>query len=421
MASPEKTASTKPLTSTGWRATFSSLQYPNFRLLWTTTVLSAGGNWIQQVTLSWLAWDMTHSPVKVAMVLGLRTVALLLSPVAGVLADRFDRRKIMMVDHLVLMLIALAFAAVILAGQLREWHLFAFAFAGGLAWAMNNPVRQVLVGNSVPREELTNAIALNSMGFNTMRMVGPMVGGILISSVGPGVNFLIQAVLYVVVFFALIPYHPLTQPSKVERKADEKAPGLGEGFAYIWRHPTLLTLVAVTFMLTFTMMAFITTQIPAYADLVLGDDGGRSIGWLFSSMGAGGLLGTFLLARFNVQHKGLLSIFGVVGAGVTLLILAQVESLWLAMVMLGINQIFFNTVMITNNVVLQSTVPNEIRGRVIGVYMLDIGLQPAGGVIAGLLVAATSITVAWTTGATAGLIGVTIVALAAPPFRRLKL
>ena len=86
-----------------------------------------------------------------------------------------------------------------------------------------------------------------------------------------------------------------------------------------------------------------------------------------------------------------------------------------------INQIFFNTVMITNNVVLQSTVPNEIRGRVIGVYMLDIGLQPAGGVIAGLLVAATSITVAWTTGATAGLIGVTIVALAAPSFRRLKL
>jgi MFS family permease len=365
---------------------------------------------------------MTHSPVKVALVLGLRTVALLLSPVAGVIADRFDRRKIMMIDHLVLMVVALIFAGIILADQLREWHLYAFAFAGGLAWAVNNPVRQVLAGNSVPREELTNAIALNSMGFNTMRMVGPAVGGILIAAFGPGINFLIQAILYVVVFFALIPYRPMSNPRPVERERENKGQGLGAGFSYIWQHPNLLTLVVVTFMVTFTMMAFITTQIPAYADRVLGDTDGRSIGWLFSSMGAGGLLGTFVLARFStIQHKGLMSITGVVGSGVTLLILAQVDTLLLAMVMLAINQLFFNTVMITNNVVLQTTVPNEVRGRVIGVYMLDIGLQPAGGVIAGFLVAATSITVAWTVGATAGLIGVTIVALAAPGFRRLKL
>jgi len=169
-------------------------------------------------------------------------------------------------------------------------------------------------------------------------------------------------------------------------------------------------------------MAFITTQIPFYADRVLGDDTGRAIGYLFFSMGTGGLLGTFVLARFSTfKRKGLLSIFGVVGAGVTLLILAQIHVLWLAMVMLAINQLFFNIVMITNNVVLQSTVPNEVRGRVIGVYMLDIGLQPAGGVIAGFLVATTSLAIAWTVGATAGLIGVGIVVLAAPGFRKLRL
>lgn len=410
------------LPGTGWRATFSSLRYPSFRLLWTTTVLSAGGNWIQQITLSWLAWELTESPIKVAVVLGLRTIALLGSPLAGVIADRFDRRKVMMIDHLVLMLIAVAFAGVILADQLEEWHLYAFAFAGGVGWALNNPVRQVLVGNSVPREELTNAIALNSMGFNTMRMVGPLVGGQLIWLFGPGVNFLIQAILYVVVFFALIPYRPMSQPPRAVHAAGEKRPGLGDGFVYIAKHPTLLTLVIVTFMLTFTMMAFITTQIPFYADRVLGDDTGRAIGYLFFSMGAGGLLGTFVLARFSTfKRKGLLSIFGVVGAGVTLLVLAQIHVLWLAMILLAINQLFFNIVMITNNVVLQSTVPNEMRGRVMGVYMLDIGLQPAGGVIAGFLVTATSLTIAWTVGATAGLVGVGIVILAAPGFRKLRL
>ena len=422
MATDQQPHATLGLPSTGWRATFSSLRYPSFRLLWTTTVLSAGGNWIQQITLSWLAWEMTESPIKVAVVLGLRTIALLGSPLAGVIADRFDRRKVMMIDHLGLMLIAVAFAVVILADQLEEWHLYAFAFVGGIGWAMNNPVRQVLVGNSVPREELTNAIALNSMGFNTMRMVGPLVGGQLIWLFGPGVNFLIQAILYVVVFFALIPYRPMSQPTRTVREPGEKGPGLGDGFAYIAKHPTLLTLVIVTFMLTFTMMAFITTQIPFYADRVLGDDTGRAIGYLFFSMGAGGLLGTFVLARFSTfKRKGLLSIFGVVGAGVTLLILAQIHVLWLAMVMLAINQLFFNIVMITNNVVLQSTVPNEVRGRVIGVYMLDIGLQPAGGVIAGFLVATTSLAIAWTVGATAGLIGVGIVVLAAPGFRKLRL
>jgi len=422
MAADQQLAATLRLPNTGWKATFSSLRYPSFRLLWATTVLSAGGNWIQQITLSWLAWELTESPIKVAVVLGLRTIALLGSPLAGVIADRFDRRKVMMIDHLALMLIAVAFAGVILADQLKEWHLYAFAFVGGIGWAMNNPVRQVLVGNSVPREELTNAIALNSMGFNTMRMVGPLVGGQLIWLFGPGVNFLIQAILYVVVFFALIPYRPMSQPTRTAREPGEKGPGLGDGFAYIAKHPTLLTLVIVTFMLTFTMMAFITTQIPFYADRVLGDDTGRAIGYLFFSMGAGGLLGTFVLARFSTfKRKGLLSIFGVVGAGVTLLILAHIHVLWLAMILLAINQLFFNIVMITNNVVLQSTVPNEVRGRVIGVYMLDIGLQPAGGVIAGFLVAGTSLTIAWTVGATAGLIGVVIVILAAPGFRKLRL
>ena len=384
-------------------------------------MLSAGGNWIQQITLSWLAWELTESPIKVAVVLGLRTIALLGSPLAGVIADRFDRRKVMMIDHLVLMLIAVVFAGVILADQLEEWHLYAFAFVGGIGWAMNNPVRQVLVGNSVPREELTNAIALNSMGFNTMRMVGPLVGGQLIWLFGPGVNFLIQAILYVVGFFALIPYRPMSQPTRTVGEPEEKGPGLGDGFAYIAKHPTLLTLVIVTFMLTFTMMAFITTQIPFYADRVLGDDTGRSIGYLFFSMGAGGLLGTFVLARFSTfKRKGLLSIFGVVGAGVTLLILAQIHVLWLAMILLAINQLFFNIVMITNNVVLQSTVPNEMRGRVMGVYMLDIGFQPLGGVIAGILASVYSVSVSLMIGGAACIVSLAVISVFAEPFRRLR-
>jgi MFS family permease len=417
----QQTDALKAWERTGWGQTFASLSYRNFRLLWITTVFSAGGNWVQQVTLSWLAYDITGSPVQVSLVLGARTLPMLTSPLSGALADRFDRRRLLMIDHLAMAVIAMSFAVVILAGQLQTWHMYVFAFVSGATWSMNNPVRQALVANSVPREMLTNAIAVNSMAFNSMRMIGPMVGGGLIVLFGPGWNFMIQALMYVAVVFSIIPYR--AEYSTI--KHADRAPffkGLGEGFKYIGTHSVALSTMVMSLVPTFTMMAFLTSQMAVFAAVDMGDASGGTLGLLLTGMGAGGFVGTLLMARFSrYKHKGRVALGGGIGAGLSLLVLSQVTVLWLAMVVLAVQQMFFMSIMMTNNTIIQSTTPDELRGRVMGVYMLDIGFQPFGGVFAGFLVAAYSVSTAWMSGALVGLAGILILAVAAPSYRRFTL
>lgn len=412
-------------TGHGWSQTFSSLRYRNFRLLWATTVLVAGGNWVQQVTLSWLAYDVTGSPLKVAIVLGLRTLPMLMSPMAGVLADRFDRRKLLLLDQTLLAFLALGFSILILSGNLLEWHMYAFSFLAGVGWAMNNPLRQTLVGNSVPREELMNAIAVNSMAFNAMRLIGPGVGGFLIQFFGPGINFSIQAVMYLGVWVVMLPYKPeFGAPRKNPRGASALS-DLKEGFGYVLHTRVALFAMILSLVPTLSLMGFLTTQLPVYADEVLGyrgQDGGGALGLLLMSMGFGGLLGTLMVARMaRVEHKGRVTIIGVFGAAAMLLVLSRVEMLWLAMAMLVVQQLFFIMVMTTNQTILQTITPDDLRGRVMGVYMLDVGFQPLGGVVAGVIASTAGVQTAWVVGSVIGLTAVTLVATFGKTFRRLTM
>ena len=144
----------------------------------------SGGTWIQQITLGWLAFEMTNSPLQVSVVLGLRALPMLAAPVAGVIADIFDRRKFLLFDQTYLALLAFGFSLIILFELEEIWHLYVFSFLTGAGWGMMNPLRQTLVANSVPRSALTNAIALNSMAFNSMRMIGPGIAGIMIAMFG---------------------------------------------------------------------------------------------------------------------------------------------------------------------------------------------------------------------------------------------
>ena len=417
-----KTQVAAPAKRSGWRETFSALQYRNFRFLWFTTILSAGGNWIQQVTLGWLAFDITESPLRVALVMGVRALPMLFAPLSGVMADRFNRRRILILDHIGLMLLALGFSLIILTDNLAEWHLYTFSFLTGVGWSINNPIRQALVGNSVPRDGLMNAVALNSMGFNSMRMIGPAIGGTLIVLFGPGLNFMLQAALYVGVLAALVPFHPDQGVRRDPRTSNSVLRDLGDGFAFIRDKPIILTAIALSLIPTFTMMAFIGTQMPVYAAVVLGDAEGGSLGLLFSAMGFGGFVGTVLVARFSqLEHKGRLVLGSAAGAGVLVLVLAQVEVLWLAMIVLAVQQVFFNTVMVTNNTILQAMTPDEMRGRVLGVLMVDIGFMPLGGVVAGVLADVYSVSISWMIGATVGLVVLSFVAVFAPQFRRLRL
>ena len=166
----------------------------------------SAGNWIQQVTLGWLAYDMTQSAFMVGAIMGTRSIPFLVSgPIGGVLGDRMDRKKILLSTQVALGTLALTLAIILATGQAQVWHLFAFTFLSGTAWAFMNPVRTALVATVVPKEDLMNAIALNSAAFNINRALGPAAGGLLIAYFGPATNFFLQSTMYLGVFASILP------------------------------------------------------------------------------------------------------------------------------------------------------------------------------------------------------------------------
>lgn len=402
--------------------TFAALAFRNYRLLWVGTLFMSAGTWVQQVTLGWLAFEMTGSPWQVSVVVGLRTFPMLGAPIAGVIADLFDRRKILLINQTYLSALALGFAVLLLLDLERIWHLYAFSFLSGAGWGLNNPLRQTLVANSVPKARLMNAIALNSMAFNSMRMIGPAIAGGLIQFFGAELNFLLQAAFYGVVVFLVIPYKAEYAESREGRKEQSPLADLREGIAYVARERIPRYAVLLSMIPMLTMMAFIQTQLPVFVAIDLGSPEGGLLGVMYLGMGVGGFLGSLFVARFHaIQRKGRLAILAVAGAGASVLLLSQTDVWWLAWGVLVSQQMFFIAVMTTNNAILQSVTPDYLRGRVMGIYMLDVGLQPLGGLTAGAIATSHGVSAAWAAGGATGLALVGVIALLAPEFRRLRL
>jgi MFS family permease len=424
MDEPSQTATTHPAKPrSAWAQTFDALRYRDFRLLWFATVLIAGGVWLQQVTLGWLAYDLTKDPLQVGIILGVRSAPLLLAPLTGTLADRLDRRKMLLVDQSFVAVLVLGFSVVLFLDLQQVWHLYAFAAAFGLLWSINNPVRQTLVATSVPREALMNGVALNSLAFNSMRAIGPALGGVLLVFFGPAVNFLIQGIAFSGVLLLLVRLSPGAGSGDRQKAREQSiAKGLASGFAYVFSHPTTLTTTAVSFVLTLTTLAVVFNQLPVYTAEVLLDTEGGKLGLLLMSMGVGGVLGTLAMARFaRFRHKGLQVLFAFAGAALSLAVLSQVDSVPVAMAILVLQQAFTQVVMTSNLTIVQMATSDEMRGRVTGVYQMEIGMMPIGGIAAGAIASIYGVAMAFLVGGTLGLISVVLIALFVPSFRRLKL
>ncbi len=369
---------------TGFRiGTFSSLRYWNFRFLMGGTMLMSAGNWIQQVTLGWMMFDMTHSPFLVGTLHGVRAIPFLISsPVAGVISDIIDRRKLLMLNQLFIGLIAILFAILVANGLTQVWHLFIFTFVSGMGWAFNNPVRQSLVANSVPRENLMNAIALNSMGININRFIGPAVGGLLITFFGEANNFFIQGICFLAVILIIA---PINVPQKISANSKQQPIlfNFVEGLKYISKEQTIAGLIFMALIPAIFLMPFITGLMPVFAEEILnaGPDG---LGFLLSALGLGGLLGALILATFsNVKRRGLLLITSAVLSGLLMVVFSQTKLMPISLavlVFLGAAHMYYMT---TNNTLMQTITPDQYRGRVIGIYTLNFGLRALGGLIAG--------------------------------------
>ncbi len=368
--------------------TFSAFKYRDYRLLWISTLVSSGGNWVQQITIGWLAFHLTGDALLTGTVAGIRGVPFLIAgPISGVLSDRMDRRKLMLITQVYLALLGLVFASLV-AGlfgiDVAVWHLFIFTFMFGAGWAMNNPIRQAMVANSVPKEDMMGAIAMNSAAFQVTRIIGPTVGGILIATVGPATNFFIQAASFVGVFLLVLPLR-IPQEDFSASKGQSFFTNFKEGISYASKTPVIMALIFMGMIPSMFLMSFINGLMPVFASEILHNPD-KGLGYLLSAYGVGALIGTLSLASLgNVQHKGIMLLIAAMGSGLAMISFSFTSSLGLSMLALvgmGATQMFY---MATNNTLIQSIVPDTLRGRVLSLFMLDFALVSVGAFMAGAI------------------------------------
>ena len=365
--------------------TFTSLRHRNYRLLWATSMANAAANWIQQITLGWLAYDLTGSALLTGMVFGFRSLPnLVIGPIGGVLSDRFSRKGLLMMISVYLAILAVGFAAMLVLELVSVWHIFLFSALSGVGHAIVAPNRFALVANTVPRHDLMNAIALNALAFNSMRIIGPALGGGLIAlSGGAAVNFLLQAVVYVVVVLLLLPLQTPYQEATTRPRNQSMAGSFVEGLRYVRGQPVILALILLAMVPAMFTMPINMGLLPVFAKDVLGA-GPEKLGLLFTAMGVGAILGTLTVASLgNFAYKGPLLLIGAVFLGSAMVAYSQVTIMTLAIPLLGIVAFCFTTYSTLNQTILQTVTPDEFRGRVTSLHLMDQGLVPLGSLIAG--------------------------------------
>jgi len=344
--------------------------------------MMSAGQWVQQVTLGWLLYDLTGNSMLLGALNGLRALPFLVTgPMAGVAADRMDRRKLLLCTQWVLIATAILFGALVASPFLHVWHIFLFTLITGVAWTITEPVRMSLIPSVVPKEELANAVALNSGGFNLMKVIGPALGGALIAWFGAAENFFLQAAAYIGVLGMIYWMH--IPPQHAETKRATALANLKEGIAYVWHTPAVLALMTLAYVPRVFAVPY-QTLMPVFQKDVLkiGPDG---LGLLMAAPGVGAVIAVLTLASLgkHIKRQGLFLLANIVVLGFFLVLFSQITWFPLALVTLvivGAFQMFF---LASTATILQLIVPDELRGRVLSLYMLDRGFMPLGAMFAG--------------------------------------
>ena len=355
--------------------TFSSLRNRDYRYLWTGNLFNNGGNWLQQLTIGWLVWDLSQSPFLVGTVGGFRALPfLLIGPWAGVLADRVDRRKLVLISQTMLATAAFLFALLVASGQVQVWHAYAYIALAGIAHSVLQPVRSALVANTVPKEDLTNAFALHAMTITSSRLVWPAIGGVLIGVFGFTINFFIESALYMMLALMVIPMRtPYREESR--RLHSSALTDLKEGVRYVWRDRPILHLIIISFVPNFFIQPCL-YLLPVLVGAVL-NRGPEMLGTLLSINGGAGFAATVVIASFGyILKKGTASLVAPLLASIGTIILGQ--SHWLLLSILAVALIGFglSTFRTGNSTLVQTLVPDALRGRVQSIYHFDHGFTP---------------------------------------------
>ena len=358
-----------------------SLQHRNYRLLWIGTLISSSGDWMDQVALNWLVYQLSGSAVQLALLNLCRLAPIFVfTLVGGVVADRAERRSLLFVTQFVAMVLATILATLTLTGVVQIWMVLLIAVGRGIVLSFNQPARQSLISDLVPREDLKNAIALNSATLNLTRVLGPTIGGLLIATVGVAGAFYLNAASFVAVLYGLA---LMRFPDRVPRPTKagllrELAGGLG----YLRRRPTLRTLVVLALLPMILGMPY-QTMLTVFASDVL-QVGGGGLGLLTACSGIGAVMGAlWVAANAHRLRLGRLMLFGLIGFGAALVIFSLSGWFWvsvLALIGVGIGQQVY---MASNNALIQTNVEEEYRGRIVSTLFLNRSMVPLGTMLAG--------------------------------------
>jgi MFS family permease len=358
-----------------------ALRHQNFRLFAAGQLISLVGTWMQQVAQAWLIYRLTNSALLLGAIgFANQIPVFFLGAIGGHVADRYDRRRVLLITQTLSMILAFALAALTLSGRVREWHLFVLSVLLGMVNAFDIPARQAYLVQLVDREDLINAIALNSSMFNGARIVGPAIAGLLVAAIGEGWCFFANAVSYIAVIIGLM---MITTPRFVAEHGRSVWANISEGFRFVGKAAPVRALLLLIGAVSFTAMPY-SVLMPLFADRVL-HTGARGLGILMGAAGAGALIGSLALAsRSSVKGLGRWVAISCAIFGAALAAFAMSRTFALSAALLVIAGGAVMVQMASSNTLIQSMVPDALRGRVMSVYiMMFVGLGPIGALLAG--------------------------------------
>ncbi len=363
---------------------FSALTYSNFRLFWFGQLISLTGTWMHMAAQGWLVFKLTDSPFFLGLAGTASTGPVLLFTLAGgVIADRYPKKYIMLIAHIILMLLTLILATLVATDIVTVWHVLVLAFMIGTVFAIEIPTRQAFLIEMVGKEDLFNAIALNSSGFHLSRMIGPAIAGFIMGPFGLAPCFFINAISYLAIISAL-----LKMEIVIERKPSA---GKGvfrefkDGISYLFHHTHAYILLISVGIISFFGFPYI-SFLPVYARDIL-QTGERGLGILMGCAGAGALTGAVSLAfRGDTSRKGVIMAISGTGFSIALLIFSISKTVWLSYLMIFLMGLGAISQIATANTMLQLSVPDELRGRVMSAFTtMFLGMAPLGNFTVGSL------------------------------------
>jgi len=386
--------------------TLRALRHRNFQLFFSGQLISLIGTWMQTVAEAWLVYRLTHSALLLGAVgFASQFPVFIAAPIGGIVADRVNRHKIVITTQILSMIFDSALAVLTLLNVVTVRQIFVLAILMGIVSAFDIPARQSFLVDMVGKEDLMNAIALNSSMFNGARIIGPAIAGILVAKVGEGWCFAINGVSYLAVIAGLLMMQ-VRKPGALAASASPLA-HIVEGFNFARRTGPIRAILLLLALVSLVAMPY-TVLMPVFADKIL-HGGARGLGILMGATGVGALLGALTLAsRSGVKGLGRLVGIACLGFGISLALFSFSRHFWLSAALLVPVGFCMMLQMSSSNTLLQTMSPDYLRGRVMALYtMMFMGMAPFGALFGGTLAEHLGAPITVAMGATASVAGAT--------------